>query len=215
MKLLRIAAPIVALAALSLIWVLPASAANHTPSKTGTTVTFPTVKLGYAAGTGSHFPNPWKGSPDITFIGALAHGKLKGSEKHGWDTSGLLLFNNGKKALHVARVRVRFPARNKKVSPWGSFTVPPGKSVILASTDSPHGGNFDGSEKGYQHLACGTMATTKAPRVRIRMAGGQLEILKDTGHVLDAGGYNPGRKGCHQNESQTWRAPGAAAGPFV
>jgi hypothetical protein len=44
------------------------------------------------------------------------------------------------------------------------------------------------------------------------MSDGTHEVLFDSGHVLDAGGFNPGN--CNEAESQTWRAVGAAAGPF-
>ncbi len=183
------------------------------PRQAAAVPVFPTVYLGYAAGTSFHFPDPWSGSPHTQFIGAKpAKSKPGGSETHGWDTSGIRLENPGKDKIDILKVRVRFPAHHRKLSPWGSFSISHNKTVILASTDTAHGGNFDGSENNVPGAACDVNATTSAPVIRITLKSGAYQKYVDTGHVLDAGGFEPAH--CGQNESETWRVPGSAAGPF-
>lgn len=166
---------------------------------------FPGVWLGYAAGKGRNFPYPWVGNSGVRFFGAnVPKGKT-------WDTAGVRLDNLSGSALHVARVSVYFPGSGKTVQPWTNFAVPSHSMTILASTDRANDGNFDASENQIPGTGCRRAAKTKAPVITITMRGGQRETLKDLGHVLDAGGF-PAR--CKNNESQTWRKPGARGGPF-
>ncbi|HEV3309769.1 MAG TPA: Ig-like domain-containing protein, partial [Chloroflexota bacterium] len=165
-----------------------------------------TVWLGYAAGKSKHFPNPWQGAKGIRFIGAEP---LKGKT---WDTSGLRIKNSSQRAIRITQVSVQFPATGYTASPWGALTVSAGQTVILASTNKANSGNFDGSENAVRGTKCDVVATKDAPTVEIAIQGQITQTYTDGGHVLDAGGYNPSY--CKENESETWRLPGAAAGPF-
>jgi hypothetical protein len=146
MKPHQVVVPLCIVAALSIASLAPASAAINPRDAHAPATGFPQVMLGYAGGKTVNFPDPWASSKHVTFIGATNGPKPKGPkggpESGRWDTSGIELINPGHGALHVASVRVRFPVNHRKLSPWGAFDVTGGKPVILASTNSSHGGQL-------------------------------------------------------------------------
>jgi hypothetical protein len=93
---------------------------------------------------------------------------------------------------------------------WGSFTVQPGKSVILAANppaNNPTYDNFDTS--GFPANNCTPL--TIPPTVAITV-GGTTTTLADSTHVLDTTGIDLGFCQPAHNESIQWRAIGAPGG---
>lgn len=159
------------------------------------------------------FPVPWAGAPNTTFLGNTVPGQTAcGTLTVCYDTGAIRLDNPGTTAITVSRVSVDMHSSitGGKVfnNLWGSFTVAPGKSVILAANPpatNPGYDNFDTS--GYPANNCTPL--TVAPTVTITV-GGVATTLADSTHVLDTGGIDEGYCSPKQNESIQWRPIGAA-----
>jgi hypothetical protein len=156
------------------------------------------------------FPVPWTGAPNITFLGNTVPGQSAcGTLTVCYDTGAIRLDNPGTTPVTVTNVIVDM---HSSISGgklfknlWGTFTVSPGKSVILAANPpatDPGYDNFDTS--GYPPNQC--TPVTVAPTVTIT-ANGVTTQLADSTHVLDTGGIDAGY--CKLNESIQWRAIGA------
>lgn len=156
------------------------------------------------------FPVPWAGAPNTTFLGSTVPGQSAcGTLPVCYDTGAIRLDNPGPSPITVDRVDVDMHSSisgGKTFNNlWGSFTVQPGRSVILAANPpftNPSYDNFDTS--GYPPNQCTPL--TIAPTVTITIAGAPT-TLADSTHVLDTGGIDAGY--CKQNESRQWRPIGA------
>src|SRR5258708_21930643 len=160
----------------------------------------------------AQFPVPWAGAPNTTFLGGTVPGQTAcGTSPTCYDTGAIRLDNSGATDILVSNMTVGVHADmtgGKTFSLWGSFTVPAGKSVILAANppnNNPTYDNFDTS--GYPSNNCTPIA--EAPRVTITIAGVATTLLDST-HVLDTGGIDAGYCSPKQNESIQWRAIGAS-----
>ncbi len=158
----------------------------------------------------ANFPVPWAGAPNTIFLGGTVPGQTAcGSSPTCYDTGAIRLDNSGTTDISVSNVTANLHADmtgGKIFSLWGTFTVPAGKSVILAAdppNNNPGYDNFDTS--GYPPNHCNPI--TEPPTVSITI-GGVATVLSDSTHVLDTGGIDRGY--CKQNESIQWRAIGAA-----
>jgi hypothetical protein len=159
------------------------------------------------------FPVPWAGAPNTTFLGGTVPGQTAcGTLTVCYDTGAIRLDNPGTTPITVSNVSVDMHSSitGGKVfnNLWGSFTVAPGKSVILAANPpatNPGYDNFDTS--GYPANNCTPL--TVAPTVTITV-GGVATTLADSTHVLDTGGIDEGFCPPKQNESIQWRPIGAA-----
>jgi hypothetical protein len=157
------------------------------------------------------FPVPWAGAPNTTFLGNTVPGQTAcGTLTVCYDTGAIRLDNPGTTPVTVTNVIVDMHSSLSGgklfTNLWGTFTVNPGQSVILAAnppTNNPGFDNFDVS--GYPPNQC--TGVTVAPTVTIT-ANGVTTQLADSTHVLDTGGIDAGF--CKQNESRQWRAIGAA-----
>jgi hypothetical protein len=157
------------------------------------------------------FPVPWAGSPNTTFLGGTVPGQLAcGMLTVCYDTGAIRLDNPGSTPVTVSSVSVdvhsSIPGGDVFNNLWGSFTVYPGKSVILAANppaSNPGYDNFDTS--GYPNNNCTPI--TIAPTVTITI-GGVATTVADSTHVLDTGGIDAGFCPPKHNESIQWRAIG-------
>lgn len=139
------------------------------------------------------FPNPWDGSPNITFLGSPVVGPNQcGALPSCYDAGAIRFDNSGSSGVVINNVTVddhsSIPG-GKVFSLWGSFTVPAGKSVIITEdppNDDPGYNNFDTS--GYPST-CTPISVQ--PTVTISI-GNVSTLLVDTNHVLDTGGIDPG-----------------------
>ncbi len=162
------------------------------------------------------FPVPWAGAPNTIFLGGTVPGQTAcGTLTNCYDAGAIRLDNNGSTAVTVGGVSVDdhslIPGGKVFNNLWGSFTVPPGKSVIL--TENPPGNNppydnFDTSS--YPNGNCTPLAV--APTVTLTIAGVPT-TLTDSTHVLDSGGIDTGSCPPAHNESLQWRPIGVAGSP--
>ncbi|HEX3126417.1 MAG TPA: carboxypeptidase regulatory-like domain-containing protein [Thermoanaerobaculia bacterium] len=176
------------------------NASGATLSSNPATVTWPSlagieVFVGYADDLrpSPSFPIPWQGSPNVLFIG---------NRGNDFDSGAVRIDNTSDSPLVVDRVVVDLQRPGPTFSLWGSFTIPPHWSAILAQTN---GENFDTSE--YTIVGCGgTLSPTekRIPKITVTVGGFSTSYL-DTAHILDTFGYD---LACIRNESLQWRAVG-------
>jgi RHS repeat-associated protein len=139
------------------------------------------------------FPIPWQGSPNVLFIG---------NRGNDFDSGAVRLDNTTDSPLVIDRVVVDLQRPGPVFSLWGSFTIPPHWSAILAQTN---GENFDTSE--FTIVGCGGTVSPNDPRrpkITVTIGGFSTSYL-DTAHILDTFGYD---LACLRNESLQWRAVG-------
>jgi len=159
------------------------------------------------------FPVPWAGAPNTTFLGGTVPGQTAcGTLPDCYDAGAIRLDNPTKSPVTVTKVSVNMhksvPGGKFFSNLWGSFTVQPGKSVILTENppnNNPTYDNFDTS--GYPSNNCTPLTVT--PKVLITIAG-VTTTLADSTHVLDTGGIDEGYCQPPQNESIQWRPIGSA-----
>ena len=157
------------------------------------------------------FPVPWTGAPGTTFLGNSVPGQAAcGTLTHCYDTGAIRFDNPTTSPVTVSKVSVNVHGslQGGKIfnDLWGSFTVPPGRSVILAANPphtDPSYDNFDTS--GYPSTCT---PITVAPTVTVTIAG-NATTLADSTHVLDTGGIDRGTCSPPRNESIQWRPIGA------
>ncbi|MFZ0128929.1 MAG: hypothetical protein WAL77_05835 [Candidatus Dormiibacterota bacterium] len=196
-----------------------ASPVRAAAAGTGSSVDGLTVSVGYAENVGDSptpsaaFPVPWNGSPNTIFIGNTSPQSAEcGSVTQCYDTGAVRLDNPGPNAVVVGNVSVAVrpgETGGQTYNLWGSFTVPVGKTVILAanpSNDDPNYDNFDSSDT--PHGNCTPLPG--APTVAITIAGA-VTTLTDATHVIDTGGIDSGACPAGRNESIQWRRIGATA----
>jgi hypothetical protein len=192
-----------------------------TPAVTVPTVGGLSVYVGYAedkeinAPDPAAFPVPWAGAPNTTFLGGTVPGQSAcGTLTVCYDGGAIRLDNPGTTPVTVSSVSVddHSSVTGGKVfnNLWGSFTVQPGKSVILTAnppTNNPGYDNFDTSS--YPNNNCTPL--TVAPTVTITI-NAVATTLADSTHVLDTGGIDRGSCPPKENESIQWRPIGAPGG---
>jgi hypothetical protein len=157
------------------------------------------------------FPVPWAGSPNTIFLGGTIPGQAAcGSFTACYDTGAIRLDNPTDAPITVSSVSVddhsSVPGGQVFDNLWGSFTVPAGKSAILAANppaNNPGYDNFDTSS--FPDSNCTPL--TVPPTVTITV-NGVATTLKDTTHVLDTGGIDAGSCNPPVNESIQWRPIG-------
>jgi len=198
----------------------PAGAAVHRgPAAASGTASGLVVNVGYAENkpslpppTGT-FPSPWSGAPNTTFLGAPIPGSTGCGTLKCWDAGAIMLHNPTSSAVTVSRVvvNVHGSISGGKIyhNLWGSFTVKPGKSVILTENPPHANDNFNDFDTSGNPSTCTPI--TVAPRVKL-IIGGVATILTDSTHVLDTGGIDPGSCPPTRNESIPWRLIGTQAG---
>ena len=181
------------------------------------------VSVGYAEDKETNNPNPaafpvpWQGSPNTIFLGGPVVGQTQcGTLPTCFDTGAIRLDNPTASDISVSDVSVDIHSSipgGKVFDLWGSFTVPAGKSAILAENppgDTASSDDFDTS--GFPGNQCTPIAVS--PTVTITV-GGVHTSLADSTHVLDTGGIDLGFcPGNSKNESIAWRpigAPGSTA----
>ncbi len=158
------------------------------------------------------FPVPWAGSPGVTFLGGTVPGQGQcGTLSTCYDAGAIRLDNPTAAPITVSQVSVddhsSLPGGKVFDNLWGSFTVPPGQSVIL--TENPPASNpaFDNFDTSSFPPTCTPMAV--APTVTLTI-GGVATTLTDSTHVLDTTGIDLGSCPPDQNESIQWRPIGSA-----
>ncbi len=194
----------------------PAAAGRAAPSAAGGLV----VNVGYAenkpslpppAGT---FPSPWSGASNTTFLGGPIPGSTGCGTLKCWDAGAIMLKNPTSSPVTVSRVvvNVHGSISGGKIynNLWGSFTVQPGKSVILTENPPHANDSFDDFDTSGNPSTCTPI--TEAPRVKL-VIGGVATTLTDSTHVLDTGGVDPGSCSPTHNESIQWRRIGTLASP--
>jgi hypothetical protein len=157
------------------------------------------------------FPTPWAGSPNTVFLGGTVPGQMAcGSLTTCYDAGAIRLDNTTSASVTVSSVSVdvhsSVPGGTVFNNLWGSFTVPPGKSVILTENppaNNPSFDNFDTSS--FPNNNCTPLAV--APTVTVNIAGVPI-TLADSTHVLDTGGIDVGSCPPKHNESIQWRPIG-------
>lgn len=175
------------------------------------------VFVGYGDGLrpSPFFPNPWSGSPNVTFIGNATGG----------DAGAIRIDNTGASAITITDISV-----NINGSPlgdiWsGSMPVVLGAGDTLIVTQTVNF-NFDTSDVHpitNRTAPCLGLATDPAvcattfPTISVTFQGVGTTVFNDTGHVLDTGGFdfvnalvcpNPTEASGNCNESLQWRPVG-------
>ena len=158
------------------------------------------------------FPVPWTGAPNTTFLGASVPGQAAcGTLPTCYDTGAIRFDNPGPTAVTVTSVSVDDHSSlvGGKVfnNLWGSFTVPPGQSVILAANPPANDPGYDNFDTSGFPATCTPL--TVAPTVTVTIAG-VATTLVDATHVLDSGGIDAGSCSPKKDESIQWRPIGAA-----
>jgi len=144
------------------------------------------------------FPNPWRGSPNIVYIGS-------GSPI---DAGALRLDNKGDSPVVIDRVLVDLQRPGPTFNLWGSFTIPAHSSAILTQTTQY---NFDTSD--FPIVGCHVPLSPTDPRIpKITVTiGGQSASYLDTSHILDTFGYDLADCPAGTNESLQWRPVGSSS----
>jgi hypothetical protein len=163
------------------------------------------VQVGYADSLrpNGFFPNPWQGSPNTVFIG--------NDQGAGFDAGAIRIDNLTGAPITINDVTaVIRPSSNPGATTfdlWGSNVLLPGQTLILTETAND---NFDTSDQGaITPVGKPVRGGPDSPTVTITVNGIVLPVFKDTGHVLDTGGFDFAAIG---NESFAWRPIGGAGG---
>jgi PKD repeat protein len=146
-------------------------------------------------------PNPWYGSPGITFVGTPDSGS------GGWDSSGIRIDNL---STGPVTVTVTVDMGSSHFGLWGSRTIPFEGTLVLAQTGFE---NFDGSDTnpagcyGCNPNLCTTQVQSTVPVVHITMNGTTTNYY-DTGQISNTHGVDmagcPDTGGTRNDESQVW-----------
>jgi hypothetical protein len=133
---------------------------------------------------GGTSPDPWNGSPNVTFWGGTTDGL--------YDTGAVLLQNLGSTAVLIdPGFYVDGFANGARFQLWdgfigAGFLLQPGQSVILAQTG---GRDFDTSDQPI--IANPADRTTNQPVIHMTLNGQQVAYV-DAGQVLNTGGFDVG-----------------------
>ena len=132
----------------------PAGASvHHGPAAAPGTASGLVVNVGYAEGKPSlpppagTFPSPWAGASNTTFLGGPIPGSTGCGTLKCWDAGAIMLKNPTSSPVTVSRVvvNVHGSISGGKIynNLWGSFTVKPGKNVILTENPPHANDNFN------------------------------------------------------------------------
>jgi hypothetical protein len=154
-------------------------------------------------------PDPWQGSPNVTFAGQ------PDAPSGGWDTSAVRLDNLS--AHPLRNVHVTVDIGTKRYNLWGTYTLAPGQTLVLAQTAYE---NFDGSDQansagcyGCDGELCTTVVSSSIPVVHVTIDGRTADFL-DRGQVLNTQGVDSagcpatGSRRDRNDESQAWQPLG-------
>jgi len=148
-------------------------------------------------------PNPWLGSPNVTFVGNpdSTNGNCP-APNICWDTSAIRIDNLTNRPLtgvvvacDIANVHYGVGGAHPN---WGTNTIPVGGTLIVAQTAGNGGSieNFDGSDDtnkagcfGCDTLLCQDSIRTTVPVVKITIDGITTKYF-DTGQTLNTGGVD-------------------------
>jgi hypothetical protein len=149
-------------------------------------------------------PNPWNGSPNITFWGGTTDGL--------WDGGAILIQNVSKEPVVIGPgLYVDHFADGSRFEIWDSyigsgFTLEPGQGLILTQTA---GRDFDASDTPIVNSP--SQRNSFTPLVHITVNGHTL-VYVDAGQVLNAGGFDPGQSE-GVSESAPWQLVASRAQP--
>jgi len=170
------------------------------------------VYVGYADSLrpNPNLPVPWQGSPNTAFVGSAdgSNAYDSGAIRLDNTTATTVTIKDAAVVLHtVNNDGTGGPASGQTFDLWGSNSIAPNSSLILAGTGP--GDNFDTSDFPLSGTSCASPAgpTTNPPHITLTFGNNSQATITDTAHVLDTGGYDtancPGG-----NESLQWRALG-------
>jgi len=144
------------------------------------------------------FPTPWRGSPNVVFIGS-------GSP---FDAGAVRIDNESDQQIHIDKVVVDMQRPGPVFDLWGAFNIPAHGTAILTQTTQY---NFDTSE--FTIVPCHGVVSPTDPRVsKITVTmGGQSASYLDTAHILDTFGYDLADCPAGTNESLQWRPVGSTS----
>src|SRR5579864_775667 len=162
-----------------------------------------------ARSTPAQFPNPWRGSGNVTFVGSGDR----------FDSGAVRVENKSGDQMTVEKVTVDVGPKHYDL--WGSnLRVPANGSLVLTQTVlgslNPPQPNFDSSEpNGTAPAASGNGATAQGsnvvPVIHVTVNGHTADY-RDTGKVLNTGGLDKGDLPGAPNESHGWQLLSAVAG---
>lgn len=157
-------------------------------------------------------PDPWRGSPNVTFVGTPDPGTTDD-----WDSSALRIDNLGTTTLTGVVVTVDMGSASFAL--WGTRSIAPGTSLILAQTAFE---NFDGSDTSPAGCydcnpnLCLTAVSSVRPVVRVTINGTPTDYV-DTDQIMNTRGVDGAGcpyTGTRNDESHAWqRIYPPAAGP--
>src|SRR5258708_38904686 len=134
---------------LSILSILTAEIAAKPVHAAGSAISNLSVSVGYAEDkhqsslSPGAFPVPWSGAPNTIFLGNPVFGSSPcGTLPHCFDGGAIRIDNTGSSDMTIDSVSVddhSSVSGGKVFNLWGSFTVPAGKSGILAQ--NPPGNN--------------------------------------------------------------------------
>jgi len=153
-------------------------------------------------------PTLWQGSPGVLFVGT------PDSASGGWDSSTVRVDNVSGSTLNNVVVSVDMGSHHFAL--WGTNSIPPGASLILAQTAFQ---NFDGSDTnpagcyGCDPTLCLTSVSSTVPVVHVTVNGTTTNVFDphqslNTGGVDSAGCPDTGFTTVRREESEQWQQLG-------
>src|SRR5262249_15815971 len=148
-------------------------------------------------------PNPWRTSTNVVFVGAPD--KSGGDD---WDSSALRVENLSGSTL--SNVVVTTDIGSNHYALWGTHSIPPGYSLVMAQTAFD---NFDGSDRNKAGCyscnpnLCLTSVSSVIPVIKVTV-NGVTTTYNDTKQLLNTGGVD--RAGCPytgtpNDEAEKWQ----------
>ncbi len=162
-----------------------------------------------ARSTPAQFPNPWRGSGNVNFVGSGDR----------FDSGAVRVENTSGDQMTLDKVTVDVGAKHYDL--WGSnLRVPANGSLVLTQTvmgtQNPPNPNFDSSEpNGTAPAAAGNTAAAQgsnvAPVIHVTVNGHTTDY-RDAGKILNTGGLDKGDLPGAPNESHNWQLLSAVGG---
>ena len=151
-------------------------------------------------------PNPWQGSPNVTFDG------VADSAGQGWDTSTIRVDNIGGSTFSSVSLTVDIGTHHYAL--WGAHALAPGAQLIFAQTGFE---NFDGSDTNPAGCFtcdpndCLTRISSTIPVVHVTIDGSTSDY-QDTQQILNTHGVDAAGcpyTGTRNDESEAWQLLGS------
>lgn len=158
-------------------------------------------------------PNPWRGSPNVTFVGTPDPGTT-----NGWDTS--LLRVDNLTGAPLAGVNATVDMATHHFALWSGQTIPAGGTLILAQTGLE---NFDGSDTSPAGCYscnpndCLTKVSSAIPVVHLTI-GATTTNYYDPNQILNTKGADAAGcpyTGTRNDESEAWVKLGTTTPAFA